>query len=748
MQRKGVVRAMDDTGEQSFKGFRSRWIERAVPAFEADEGQAEKWNSDYSPSLNLDLQVDPDADNLSEMLKEGSHHESDAQSSNSFEVIADRDSGSTCSKSAAEIMTTNAFVRNVSWSSLVLPWENDFMSQIFSESSTPDPKLSLPNQWNATVVTASPNKPEVSVPSVPFASVYAKHVRQIKEETFWEQRDKNSKHAVAKWILFLKSDLTASQVGKQIESDVDSAEDIVLAVLGVKSPSTALKRANSVLSYHRWHSTTYENCPIPFVENCCWMYLKHLKEIEAPASRAISFVQAARFCHFIFQVSGADSVINSRRIVGLADIQLSLKASTRQARPLSVEEVSKLHRIASSSETPLIDRVVASHFLLMVYGRCRASDTCSVERITHDNDHKTGFVELSTRVHKSSRSAVTKSWLLPIVIPCFGVADPSWIQSWWECRVEAGLKVVGEVSGPLLPAPRVTGSNAEISWTSRPMTCVEMSGMLRSFLDAEDDFALTSHSMKTTTLSWASKAEMPREYRRILGRHSSAVKESDSVYSRDLSFGPVRALERVFVMIREKSFAPDGQRSQFFPMTPQPRAAPAFPPTPVFQAFAPKTPVASFTKVPDESLPEAKLKNPSVEVKEETSEADAMSGQGVALSISETIEISSDSESASSSEAESNLFSSEDERKGDVTSSKMPRFVRVPESPGMDEVWMQNPSTKIVRSVVRSESLQSGVHITKCGRRADKNFTSVAILNDWTAKCRVCFKGRRQPEVG
>ena len=191
--------------------------------------------------------------------------------------------------------------------------------------------------------------------------------------------------------------------------------------------------------------------------------------------------------------------------------------------------------------------------------------------------------------------------------------------------------------------------------------------------------------------SWNAKRVSPG---RILGRHSSAVKESDSVYSRDLSFGPFRALERVFVMIREKSFAPDGQRSQFFPMTPQPGAAPAFPPTPVFQAFAPKTPVASFIKVPDEKLPEAELKSPTLEVKEEMSEADAMSGLGVALSISETIEISSDSESASSSEAESDLFSSEDERKGEVTSSKMPRFSRVPESPGMNEVWMQNPSTR------------------------------------------------------
>ena len=194
--------------------------------------------------------------------------------------------------------------------------------------------------------------------------------------------------------------------------------------------------------------------------------------------------------------------------------------------------------------------------------------------------------------------------------------------------------VIYLVAGQGYPPP-----GADISWTSRPMTCVEMSGMLRSFLDAEDDLFLTSHSMKSTTLSWASKAEMPREYRCILGRHSSAVKEADSVYSRDLSFGPVRALERVFVMIREKSFAPDGQRSQFFPMTPQPGAAPAFPPTPVFQAFAPKTPVASFTKASDENLPEAESKNPSLEVKEETSEVDVISGQGVASSINETIEI-------------------------------------------------------------------------------------------------------------
>ena len=281
------------------------------------------------------------------------------------------------------------------------------------------------------------------------------------------------------------------------------------------------------------------------------------------------------------------------------------------------------------------------------------------------------------------------------------------------------------------------------------MTCVEMGGMLRSFLDAEDDMYLTSHSMKSTTLSWASKAEMPREYRRILGRHSSAVKESGSVYSRDLSFGPVRALERVFVVIRDKSFAPDGPRSQFFPMTPQPGAAPAFPPTPVFHACAPGTPTVPQSQ-PNEKL-ESQIANDSkvVEVKEEPSEVDGASAAGIDVSVTETVDVSSESESASSSEAETDLVSSEDEKVGVMEQPlKTPKVARVAESPDLNEVWMHNPSSKIVHAVSKHVSCLGSLSITKCGRRADQSFNSVAVLADWTAKCRICFRGRRQPEVG
>ena len=215
----------DEEAEPALKGFRSRWTKASRGG---SDGNSEHGASGYSPSLNLELvtPVESIDDEISDVFRNNIPHESDVEPAADFEVIPESRQDSTCSQAAAEIMTTNAFVRNVSWSNLVLPWETDFMSQIFSDSSVPDPKLSLPSQWNAAVVTASSSKPDVSVPSVPVECIFAKHVRQIKEETFWEQREKTSKHAIAKWILFLKSDLSASQVGLQIDSEPDAAEDI------------------------------------------------------------------------------------------------------------------------------------------------------------------------------------------------------------------------------------------------------------------------------------------------------------------------------------------------------------------------------------------------------------------------------------------------------------------------------------------------------------------------------------------
>ena len=176
-----------------------------------------------------------------------------------------------------------------------------------------------------------------------------------------------------------------------------------------------------------------------------------------------------------------------------------------------------------------------------------------------------GYVQLRTKYRKGSTPAAKKSLLLPIVGSSAGVVVPSWVQSWWETRKLANLPVDGQLGGPLMPAPAPHSDNL---WSTRPLTSTEIAAMLRPLVGVFDDTKLTSHSLKTTCLSELVrkiKADVSREHRRIMGRHTSSLVDADSIYSRDLMYGPVVSLEKVMNAICEGRFNPDAPRSQYWP---------------------------------------------------------------------------------------------------------------------------------------------------------------------------------------
>jgi hypothetical protein len=75
---------------------------------------------------------------------------------------------------------------------------------------------------------------------------------------------------------------------------------------------------------------------------------------------------------------------------------------------------------------------------------------------------------------------------------------------------------------------------------------------------------VSSHSLKCTLLSWASKFGLPADVRRFLGHHTKSEDGSLLIYGRDNAAGPLRSLEMMLSAVRAGAFVPDLTRSGRF----------------------------------------------------------------------------------------------------------------------------------------------------------------------------------------
>ena len=194
--------------------------------------------------------------------------------------------------------------------------------------------------------------------------------------------------------------------------------------------------------------------------------------------------------------------------------------------------------------------------------------------------------------------------------------------------------------------------------------------------------------------------------------------DADSIYSKDLSVGPVRSLERLVELIRDKSFNPDASRSNYWPrgnfMGPHtPRPLTMLPRTP---GLVPQTPMSEIT------------------VKGDTSPVDVDLGQPP-----EIVEVSASS-SSSSSESSDQRDSSVDPCESDCGEQVQQDEVGAPE-PVLEGEWFRHTKSHIVHAADRSRSSDSVNH-TLCGRRVSSLFAQVRDVADGALRCQVCFKHR------
>eukprot|EP00435_Cladocopium_sp_Y103_P046612 s3790_g13.t1 len=461
-----------------------------------------------------------------------------------------------------------------------MPWEKGVFKQIFDEAPVM-PKLDM--DWipglDASADVSGDTAADLAAASTPVAvgagPVHARAISCLSDLDFDSQQSSLRRSACIKWLGILNVCLSASDVGRNIAAlvdDEDNAEalEIIAAVIGVRSYHTAICRANAVSRYLRHVLEAQPDVSFPFSEELFWRYFQHLKTHGAPTT-ASAMLSAIRYSKFVMGFECMDKILASKRLKGLSDILFTNKRKLQQALVLTVQQVKVLHDVLDNADADDYDRAAAAFLLTALYGRCRASDLACIESIAHDHgDQEGGFVELFTAVHKTGRSAVRKTTLLPILVPAFGINGKNWAESAQTAFYRVGLSFSGVVQGPLLRPPSHEGPFL----CQRGVTSTEIGRLLRGLIGLDVDVLnkavphVSAHSLKATGLAWSARFGLSWPDRAILGRHQSHTNEAVAIYSRDLAVGPVSRFALMLGSIRQGTFCPDAARSKYFPFPP------------------------------------------------------------------------------------------------------------------------------------------------------------------------------------
>eukprot|EP00435_Cladocopium_sp_Y103_P067691 s116_g30.t1 len=390
-----------------------------------------------------------------------------------------------------------------------------------------------------------------------------KHWKQVVTNldvmTWSEQQDARLDTAIKRWYDVVLRFPPGVVIRDQLSLLPNLADQLraVRDIFSVKAPSTLIKRANSLQRYLGFLDNQGMN--FPGTEEGLYRFFCLERETGCPASRLQAVVESIRFTEHVLGVCNLSQDLLSKRVVGAS--KFSAPGHRRQASPFTVSELVSLHTVLQDVNNEVWDRIMAGAALCAIYSRSRWGDLQHAEEMVADPDvWNPAFIEFTVREHKTKRAGAWAEGYLPAVALAQGVTADNWGSAWFAVRSQIGAEV--SQGFPIMPAP-----NADGQPTKRPLTTSEAGNWIQLLLErmghSLDGRRITSHSCKSTTLSYAAKYGLDISVRELLGGHVSHYK-SVLCYSRDGLAEPLRQLAWVLQSIREQWFFPDASRSGRF----------------------------------------------------------------------------------------------------------------------------------------------------------------------------------------
>lgn len=480
---------------------------------------------------------------------------------------------------------------NVGWESLLnsatssatqgrmqMPWERGFAAQVFSNRTFVLPSVifnPLPAQ-NAFPIPRLPVDIPISDPASTISTldridkiggawpIVAGRMSGMN----WDDKKAASRSTALKRLhSFFLTNPEATGLGRSLMSDILGLQNdgyinsVVNDVFARKATRTMSKRAADLAKFSLYCQSRSE-LPLPFKENLVYDYLR--SHCLGSASAASNLCQAINFSAGTLQADGATEATSSPRVKGLTFRQALLKRPLRQAKLLKVSQVRILEAILiSESEFPP-DRVFSGHCLYCLHGRLRWSDGQATIDAELDLDpNGFGFVQTQALDSKTSTTIQKRTTFLPFTALANGIAVHDWAKCWLELRQSNGLSFSRDK--PTMPAIDHSGQfiiDEELNSGDASRWLREL--LLRGGAEPSSVTGISTHSLKSTTLSWAAKFGISRDARSILGYHVVAGSGGMLHYSRDEQALPLRKMQACYEEIRAGSFDPDTSRSGYF----------------------------------------------------------------------------------------------------------------------------------------------------------------------------------------
>ena len=323
-----------------------------------------------------------------------------------------------------------------------------------------------------------------------------------------------------------------------------------------KATSTLSKRSCDYLRLAKWQVETNRGRPLKVLEKDMCDYVCALRSDEAAPTAAAAFISSWRFFHYMTGGASEDNIV-SQRVEGAAHSCYLRKRPLRQAPPYRVKTVRRLEEVVLSGSD--LHAVIGGFGLFCMFSAARWSDAAKATGLRIDTHGRIFLVEAVMLGHKTAKKADERTAFMPLLALGHTLEDDPWAAAWMAARTRMGMDDLEVVMPAYAEQSR--------SWLARPMTSAEGCAWLQEILcengmEPEEVKDLTTHSLKATPLSWATKSgRFSKDEKRVLGHHAAPDEKMIVTYGRDVMTPVLAKLQHLVDAIRSDQFDPDLPRA-------------------------------------------------------------------------------------------------------------------------------------------------------------------------------------------